>query len=78
MTGGAHFEIFESQEADPASDRWRWRLRAANGRILASGQAYRDERDVRRALEDLGQGFLYAAGLDPQMPLALSIRVVEA
>lgn len=34
-----------------ASNQWRWRLRAGNGKILASGEAYRNERDCDRAIE---------------------------
>jgi uncharacterized protein YegP (UPF0339 family) len=34
-----------------AKDGWRWRLKAANGRIVAeSGEAYTRERDARRAM----------------------------
>lgn len=35
-----------------ASGQWRWRLRARNGKIIASGEAYRDERDCDRAIEN--------------------------
>lgn len=39
MKRAAHFEIYQ------ASDGWRWRLKSANGKIVAdSGEAY-----VRRA-----------------------------
>ena len=35
-----------------ARDGWRWRLRAANSRIIAeSGEAYRRERDAWRAIK---------------------------
>lgn len=37
-----------------ASGDWRWRLRAANGRVIAdSGEGYRDRRGVMRAVEAL-------------------------
>lgn len=36
----------------PAKDGFRWRLRAANGRIIAeSGEAYTRKRDCIRAVE---------------------------
>jgi len=41
---GAHFETF----ADRAG-AWRWRLVAANGRVVAVGEAHTRERDARRA-----------------------------
>lgn len=34
-----------------AKDGWRWRLLAANGRTLASGEGFTRERDARRAVE---------------------------
>ena len=33
-----------------ARDGWRWRLTAANGRIIATGEAHTRERDAWRAL----------------------------
>lgn len=65
MAGEAHFEIYEvelSEDERPAQrlaaklaggkrQEWRWRLRAANGEVVASGEGHRDERDVRRAVE---------------------------
>ena len=37
-----------------AADGWRWRLLAANGRIIAeSGEAYTRQRDCRRAVKAL-------------------------
>lgn len=32
-----------------AADGWRWRLTAANGRIIATGEAHTRERDAVRA-----------------------------
>ncbi len=34
-----------------AADGWRWRLVAANGRVLAQGEAHTRERDAWRAVE---------------------------
>jgi uncharacterized protein YegP (UPF0339 family) len=39
------FEIYE------ATDGWRWRLIAANGRILASGEAFASKRNALRAVD---------------------------
>ena len=45
----AHFETYR----DAAGD-WRWRLRAANGRIVAdSAEGYASRRNLYRALNDL-------------------------
>ena len=33
-----------------AADGWRWRLVAANGRIIATGEAHTRERDAWRAV----------------------------
>ena len=40
------FDVYRSK------DGWRWRLIAANGRIIAeSGEAYTRERDAHRAVQ---------------------------
>ena len=41
----AKYEYYE------APDGWHWRLRAANGRVLSSGEAFVTERNVLRAIE---------------------------
>lgn len=33
-----------------ARDGWRWRLVAANGRIIATGEAHTRKRDAQRAI----------------------------
>jgi uncharacterized protein YegP (UPF0339 family) len=38
------FEVYESK------DGWRWRLVAANGRILASGESHTRKADAERAV----------------------------
>jgi uncharacterized protein YegP (UPF0339 family) len=44
----AQFETYEDESA-----RWRWRLRAKNGEIVAMAtESYRDETDARRAVGD--------------------------
>lgn len=40
----ARFEVY------PSKDGWRWRLIAANGRILCTGEAHTRERDAYRAV----------------------------
>ncbi len=40
------FRIFEDKQG-----YWRWRLRAANNEIIASGEAYIDKRDCLHAIE---------------------------
>jgi len=49
MAGQAHFEIFLD-----GSEGWRWRLRSANGEIVASStESYLDARDAKRGAGDL-------------------------
>lgn len=40
-----HLEVY------PARDGWRWRLVAANGRIVATGEAHTRKRDAVRACQ---------------------------
>ena len=37
------FEVYRSR------DGWRWRLRARNGRVIATGESHTRERDALRA-----------------------------
>lgn len=34
-------------------EQWRWRLRAGNGEIVATGESYTRKQDARRAIADL-------------------------
>ncbi len=43
MTRAAKFEVFK------ARDGWRWRLRAANGRVVATGEGHADKSKATRA-----------------------------
>lgn len=43
------FEVYRS------ADGWRWRLKAANGRIIATGEAHTRERDAWRAVETVAE-----------------------
>lgn len=48
MSREAHFEVYK------AADGWRWRIKAANGRIVADGgEAYASRRNARRAVAGL-------------------------
>ena len=38
-----------------AADGWRWRLTAANGRIIATGEAHTRERDAWRAVRTVAE-----------------------
>ena len=40
-----YFEIYQD-----ASYQWRWRLKAANHEIIASGESYRDKRNCIHAV----------------------------
>lgn len=42
---GPRFEVYR------ARDGWRWRLIAANGRIVATGEAHDRKRDAVRAVQ---------------------------
>lgn len=41
----AKFEIYQGDD-----NAWRWRLKAPNGEILASGQGFREKRDCERSV----------------------------
>jgi uncharacterized protein YegP (UPF0339 family) len=43
----AHFQVYQDRAGE-----WRWRLRSANGQIVAdSAEGYTRRRDVERAIE---------------------------
>lgn len=44
----AKFEIYQDTQ-----DKWRWRLKGGNGEIVASGEPYDNESNVRRAVQAL-------------------------
>lgn len=46
-----------------ARDGWRWRLTAANGRIIATGEAHARERDAWRALRTVAETAQRAEGV---------------
>lgn len=41
----SHWEIYEDEAGE-----WRWRLRAPNGEVVASGEGYEDEGGVRTGI----------------------------
>lgn len=43
------FELIRSRI--PRRQRWRWRIVATNGRVLAYSEAYTNEADARAAVE---------------------------
>lgn len=44
-----------------AKDGWRWRMKAANGEIVAdSAEAYDSESNVKRAMESIAGALLVA------------------
>ena len=40
------FEVYKDRRGE-----WRWRLKAANNRIVAQGESHRSERDAWRAVD---------------------------
>lgn len=45
-------EIYEARRGLALRKQWRWRARAANGRVVAnSGEGYNNRADLERALE---------------------------
>lgn len=46
----SEFEIYRDD-----SGEWRWRLKAANGEIIASGESYRNRRDCVYVVELIRQ-----------------------
>ena len=56
---GPRYEIYR------ARDGWRWRLRAANRRIVATGEAHTRKSDAIRAAARLSELSEQAAGSPP-------------
>ena len=44
--GDEHFEFYIGED-----DEYRWRLRAPNGEIIASGEGYKEKRDCKAGIE---------------------------
>lgn len=61
MSALAHFEIYERPGRPGGHEEWRWRLRAGNGEIVASGEGYPDELGVRQGIIDFTQAAAVAS-----------------
>jgi hypothetical protein len=48
-----------------AVDGWRWRLRAANGEIIAAGEAYQNKADCVEVFSILGRRFFLNGEVEP-------------
>lgn len=53
------FEVYQS------ADGWRWRLKAANGRIVAQGESHTRKRDAERAAAQVSVIAELASGRPP-------------
>ncbi len=47
-----YFEIYQQTQGliSSTGGQWRWRLRAANNEIIASGESYRNKQDCLAAI----------------------------
>ncbi len=60
MAGHAHFEVYP-QHFNPTPypegkrTEWRWRLKSANGEIVASGEGFTRPEDAERACTDVAE-----------------------
>lgn len=47
-----YFEIYQQTQGliSSTSGQWRWRLRAGNNEIIASGESYRNKQDCLAAI----------------------------
>lgn len=67
MSGQAHFEYYESRPPESESTpfdgepEWRWRLRAANGEVVASGEGYASKGGVLEGIQAVAVAVLGAA-----------------
>lgn len=57
------FEVLHSKL--PRRQRWRWRIVAGNGRILASSESYTREGDCRAAIKLVQDGARFAPTYSP-------------
>jgi uncharacterized protein YegP (UPF0339 family) len=54
-------EIYQSSAPTPEApghQDWRWRLKAANGEIVANGEGYVGKRDAERGFKDMAKATL--------------------
>jgi uncharacterized protein YegP (UPF0339 family) len=48
MTTHPNVEFYKGDDGD-----WRWRVQAANGEIVATGEGFTRRRDAKRGFEDM-------------------------
>lgn len=70
-TRQAYVEILRSRNGE-----YRWRLRAGNGEIVASGEGHTTESDSKRAWRTVERIVIEGAGVDSIEPLP--IRTITA
>jgi uncharacterized protein YegP (UPF0339 family) len=71
----AHVEIYRERrrrvgdEGEAAEwDEWRWRLKAGNGEIVASGESYRNAHDAERGFRDAAHAVTDVVGAALEEP----------
>jgi hypothetical protein len=55
-----HFEIYLEKKGLDEEDQFRWRLRAANGEIIAASEGYHNLKDCKDTIEQVRQYARYA------------------
>lgn len=58
-------------------EEWRWRLKAANGEIVATGESYASERDTERGFTDAASTFLSVASLGIKQVPVECIEIID-
>jgi uncharacterized protein YegP (UPF0339 family) len=56
------YQHFHSVE-NSSNDEWGWRLKAANGEVVASGEGYGSPSDAERGFKDAQSNMLQAAAI---------------
>lgn len=67
----AHFEIY------PSGDEFRWRLRAINGEIVASGEGFETEYNAERACADLVRNAMWTRGVVSGHGFSINVERTE-
>ncbi len=65
----ARFEIYRD-----AVGLWRFRLKAANGEVVASGEAYHNKKDAKRGARALKRAAAQARIVETERPRPVSWR----
>ena len=68
----SHFEIYESADGDH-----RWRLRAANGEVVASGEGFESDYNAERACADLVRNVMLARGTAAEGAFSINVERIE-